>query len=234
MGAWFQVLFHSPRRGSFRLSLTVLFPIGGRTCSALDRGRPGFGQGSSCPALLRNRATGGLGLRLRGCHPLRPRCPARSAVLGNFRLPRVSPARPYNPGTNPVWAPPSSLAATGGISIDFFSSRYLDGSLRAPGPAVLSSFGRAVRASRRAGCPIREPGDRRALAPTPGLSRPAAPFLAVRPQGIRHAPALAWPYRPFRLLLSLRQFPFPFAFNEQIYGDKGIRTPDPRLAKPML
>ena len=213
MGAWFQVLFHSPRRGSFRLSLTVLFPIGGRTCSALDRGRPGFGQGSSCPALLRHRATGGLGLRLRGCHPLRPRCPARSAVLGVFSLPRVSPARPYNPGKSPVWAPPSSLAATGGISVDFFSSRYLDGSLRAPGPAVLSSFGRAVRASRRAGCPIRVPGDLRPLAPPPGLSRPAAPFIAVRPQGIRHAPVLAWPYRPFRLL-SLRQFPFPCVFNE--------------------
>lgn len=96
-GAWFQVLFHSPRRGSFRLSLTVLFPIGGRTCSALDRGRPGFGQGSSCPALLRHRATGGLGLRLRGCHPLRPRCPARSAVLGSSSSRGSPPRGPTTP-----------------------------------------------------------------------------------------------------------------------------------------
>ena len=48
---------------------------------ALDRGRPGFRRGSSCPALLRNRIMEGLGLRLRGCHPLRPRFPAGSAGL---------------------------------------------------------------------------------------------------------------------------------------------------------
>ena len=80
-GPWFQVLFHSPRRGSFHLSLTVLCAIGSRSYSALDRGRPGFGQGSSCPALLRHRATESLGIRIRGCHPLRPRCPARSPSL---------------------------------------------------------------------------------------------------------------------------------------------------------
>ena len=48
------------------------------------------------------------------------------------------------------------------------------------------------------GCPIREPRDQGTLAPPPGLSRPAAPFLAGRPQGIRPGPALAWPYCPFR------------------------------------
>ena len=79
-GPGFQVLFHSPRRGSFHLSLTVLCAIGGRPYSALDRGRPGFGQGSSCPALLRNRASKTVGLRVRGCHPLRRSCPAPSAV----------------------------------------------------------------------------------------------------------------------------------------------------------
>ena len=50
------------------------------------------------------------------------------------------------------------------------------------------------------GCPIREPRDQGTLAPPPGLSRPAAPFLAGRPQGIRLGPALAWPYCPFRAL----------------------------------
>ena len=48
--------------------------------SALDRGRPGFGQGSSCPALLRYRIMELSLFRLRGCHPLRPCCPARSAI----------------------------------------------------------------------------------------------------------------------------------------------------------
>ncbi len=39
---------------------------------------------------------------------------------------------PYNPGytkMQPVWANPPSLAATKGISFDFFSSGYLDGSV---------------------------------------------------------------------------------------------------------
>lgn len=45
------------------------------------------------------------------------------------RLPRRLACRPaffsvlqsYNPASRAVWAPPSSLAATGGISVDFFS-----------------------------------------------------------------------------------------------------------------
>ena len=38
-----------------------------------------------------------------------------------------TPSRPYNPGPEgPVWALPRSLAATGGISFDFFSWGYLD------------------------------------------------------------------------------------------------------------
>ena len=96
-GPRFQVLFHSPRRGSFHLSLTVLCAIGSRSYSALDRGRPGFGQGSSCPALLRHRTMERLRINVRGCHPLRRRCPAPSdsSVLVP---PRDIPVRPYNPG----------------------------------------------------------------------------------------------------------------------------------------
>jgi hypothetical protein len=38
-----------------------------------------------------------------------------------------APPGPYNPGPEgPVWALPRSLAATGGISFDFFSWGYLD------------------------------------------------------------------------------------------------------------
>ena len=120
-GPRFQVLFHSPRRGSFHLSLTVLCAIGSRPYSALDRGRPGFGQGFSCPALLRNRVTETFGFRIRGCHPLRPRCPARSPFLRfSLKLRGTSPRGPATP-RNAVWAPPRSLAATWGISVDFFS-----------------------------------------------------------------------------------------------------------------
>ena len=67
--------FFSPfPHGTPALSVAYLY-------SALDRGRPGFGQGSSCPALLRHRIMEPLGLRVRVCHPLRSGCPAASAVL---------------------------------------------------------------------------------------------------------------------------------------------------------
>ena len=83
--------FFSPfPHGTPSLSVAALY-------SALDRGRPGFGQGSSCPALLRHRTMERLRINVRGCHPLRRRCPAPSdsSVLVP---PRDIPVRPYNPG----------------------------------------------------------------------------------------------------------------------------------------
>ena len=49
----FQNLFHSPNRGSFHLSLTVLCAIGVFVYLALRRGRRVFTQGFTCPVLLR-------------------------------------------------------------------------------------------------------------------------------------------------------------------------------------
>jgi len=51
----FQALFHSPRRGAFHRSLTVLCAIGQRAYIALEGGPPRFPPGSSCPAVLRNK-----------------------------------------------------------------------------------------------------------------------------------------------------------------------------------
>ncbi len=106
--------FFSPfPHGTPALSVAYLY-------SALDRGRPGFGQGSSCPALLRHRIMEARSLRVRACHPLRRSCPAASAA----RALDHSTGHPHaalQPRTSPVWAPPRSLAATCGISIDFFS-----------------------------------------------------------------------------------------------------------------
>jgi hypothetical protein len=50
----FQGLFHSPRRGTFHRSLTVLCTIGQRAYRALGSGLPSFPPGSSCLAVLRN------------------------------------------------------------------------------------------------------------------------------------------------------------------------------------
>ena len=64
--------------------------------------------------------------RLRGSHPLWPAFPYRSTNL-SYRY--VSPQpRGINPS---VWPLPRSLATTGGISVDFSSSPYLDVSVQA-------------------------------------------------------------------------------------------------------
>ena len=74
------------------------FPHGTRSLSvaarysALDRGRPGFGQGSSCPALLR-MLPDPLGFRVRGSHALRRAFPCPSASLGSFLSQSYNPAR---------------------------------------------------------------------------------------------------------------------------------------------
>jgi hypothetical protein len=51
---WFQGLFHSPRRGAFHRSLTVLCAIGRCVYLALGGGPPSFTPDVSCPALLKS------------------------------------------------------------------------------------------------------------------------------------------------------------------------------------
>ena len=66
------------------------------------------------------------GFRIRGSHPLWPAFPCRSS---NLSCRSVSPQpRRINP---PVWPLPISLATTFGISVDVFSSPYLDVSVQA-------------------------------------------------------------------------------------------------------
>ena len=72
--------------------------------------------------------------KVRGLHPLRRTFPDPSPMRASMP---VSPAPPYNPAMHrctAVWAPPLSLAATQGISFDFLSCRYLDGSLPCVSP----------------------------------------------------------------------------------------------------
>ena len=53
--------------------------------------------------------------------------PFQAASATNPMRTGLAPSGPYNPGPKgPVWALPRSLAATGGISFDFFSWGYLD------------------------------------------------------------------------------------------------------------
>ena len=71
-------------------------------CSALEGGPPGFGPGSSCPALLGKEVAGSGPFRLRGSHPLRPAFPGRSATIRFCHsAPGLEPrdASPRNTGT---------------------------------------------------------------------------------------------------------------------------------------
>jgi hypothetical protein len=124
--ARFQALFHSPRRGAFHRSLTVLVPYRSLTVFSLGwwstqlptRFRvSGSTHGSTSHARPKRR--------LRDSHPLRSPVPEAfgcSVVKCEWSVTH-SMSIAFNPGTTaptgsyaaPVWAPPRSLAATEGI-----------------------------------------------------------------------------------------------------------------------
>ena len=185
-------LFHSPRRGAFHRSLTVLVHC--RSSAVFSLGP------WSAPLPAGFRVSGGTHAttaprpptrRLRGSHPLRRPVPAAFGCAGDpgaAPLPR-GPRRPSNPAAASaaacaaatVWAPPRSLAATGGILSSprgtemFQFPRCPPRPSRARCPAV-----------RRAGCPIRTPPDPRLPAPPRGVS-PRGRVLR-RPPTPRHPP----------------------------------------------
>ncbi len=123
VGIRFQGLFHSPHRSSFHLSLTVLCAIGHRGVFSLGRWSSQLPTGFHVSRGTRGLPRVDLGF-IYG---------AITHYGGTFQsllLPITNPTSgPHNPRTTVVvlvWANPRSLAATDGISIDFFSYRYLD------------------------------------------------------------------------------------------------------------
>ena len=86
----------------------------------MEGGPPVFPADSSCPQVLRIPAVS-LSIRLRGSHSVLPGFPSRSALYGITCAVRTPRALLYA-----VWPAPLSLAATRGISVDVFSSGYLD------------------------------------------------------------------------------------------------------------
>ena len=106
---WFQILFHSPRRGSFHLSLTVLLRYRSSSVFSLGGWTPQFPTRLACRVVLRiltlcfDCVYGTLTLFCR---------PSQTVPLRRDRLlPVLQPqwTRPL------VWAPPLSLATTRGI-----------------------------------------------------------------------------------------------------------------------
>ena len=117
VGAWFQVLFHSPHRGAFHRSLTVLSAIGLTGVFSLAgwsrRIRAGFHVSRVTQDTARSRLASRTGLSpsvTELSRTFRSRYKYHGAVL----QPRHCVA------TAPVWALPRSLATTGGI-ISLFS-----------------------------------------------------------------------------------------------------------------
>ena len=118
--------------------------------------------------------------------------PAPARLSRRFRFPDASARRrPYNPGTRvatpPVWAPPRSLAATGGIVFTFSSCGYLDVSV----PRVRLRALRGCRDRSRRVAPFGNPRIRGYLllpAAYRSLSRPSSPPRAkaspMRPSSI--------------------------------------------------
>jgi hypothetical protein len=103
---------------------------------ALEGGPPRFRRDSSCPAVLRYPD-----------HPLVIGFAYGALTLsgGSFQIASATdsmqtghaPPGPYNPvAETTVWALPRSLAATGGISFDFFSWGYLDVSVLPVGSSL--------------------------------------------------------------------------------------------------
>ena len=114
----------------------------------------------------------------------------RSATLAVSHCtgkPRRIPTTPRILG-HAVWAPPRSLAATGGISFDFYSRWYLDGSLPSVSRMHTILFMCMRMSSRHTGYPIRKSADLRVLAPPRGLSQLVASFFAWQLLGILRGP----------------------------------------------
>ena len=78
----------------------------------------------------------------------------------------------------PVWAFPRSLAATSGISVDFFSSGYLDVSVPRVGFQPPMNSAEDTERLIPVGFPIRKSPDQSLLAAPRGLSQLTASFIA--------------------------------------------------------
>ena len=94
-----------PFRGSFRLSLTVLVHY--RSATSIEPWRVVPPSSDRITRVPPYSSSVSWPFRVRDCHALWSAFPDRSTKT-----------------TIPYWALPRSLTATGGISVDFFSSRY--------------------------------------------------------------------------------------------------------------
>ena len=123
VSVWFQVLFHSPVRSTFHLSLTVLVHY-----RSLISIQPYLMVPANSDRISRVPPYSGYYqlinlFQIRDYHPLWSFFPKRSFINLYYML------QSYNPNITEiilVWAVPISFATTEGITIVFSSSGYLD------------------------------------------------------------------------------------------------------------
>ena len=112
-----------------------------------------------------------------------------------LRLPIINPTSgPHNPETTvvvSVWANPRSLAATDGISIDFFSYRYLDVSVPCVRLIHLCIQCMMTGYNPRRVSPFGNLRVKACLAAHRSLSQLTTSFIASRYQGIHRTPLVA-------------------------------------------
>ena len=163
----------------------------------MEGGPPCFPPGFTCPAVLRVRPSRGMGVRVRGSHPLRPAFPCRSAPASLYdrapgSRPRARAARnprwesPWGYPTHRVWAGALSLAATRAISVDFSSSGYLDVSVPQVASPPPISFKGGRQGIAPVGFPHSETPGSKAECASPGLI--AACRVLLRLPVPRHPP----------------------------------------------
>ena len=91
-------------------------------------------------------------------------------------------------------AGPLSLAATQGISVDFFSSGYLDVSV--PRVCLCTLCIQIQIPQKRWVSPFGNPRIKASLTTNRGLSQSTTSFIAFYRLGIRHVRLITWPYNP--------------------------------------
>ena len=164
-------------------------------------GPPGFPQGSTCPAVLRNRTGKPLSFRLRGLHPVSPTIPDRSArrSVSNSLAPlQGRHVRPYN-------TVDTTLAGLTYRRFGLFPVRSpLLGESRLlsfpPGTEMVHFPGLATppyefrwrdRGLPSMGCPIRKSPGQSLFAANRSLSQLTTSFIAGLRQGIHRTPLVA-------------------------------------------
>ncbi len=155
----------------------------------MESGLPRFPRDFSCPVVLR------IPLRVRSAFGY------VTVTLCGPAFQRGSPSRRIDNSTHAVlqppgastgvWAVPISLAATLGISVDLFSSRYCDGSLPWVSSHPPIEFSGPYTRFTRVGFPIRISPGQSLLAAHRGFSQLATSFFACWRQGIHRTPLVA-------------------------------------------